>query len=959
MEVIRIPQVSLVDGTGRRIGVYSEDPDWWQQLKAKQNTLPAIENDLNNQSLIPRQLTPVNNVGYESTSNIRARLIKENDSISEQKPVHISTIESTIQSINLDSSIRSNAEDPAKQCNVIGETPLHIAIMYDDFKTIKFLIETKGFDVNQRNVGGKFIGGFQSKLTNGLIQQSKYEGLAYYGEYPLAFAACFASKEIYDYLIEKGADPNLQDTNGNTVLHVLVINNKLDMFQYATNHPKKKALLTIKNNQDLTPVNLAAKLGRKDIFEKLLELRNIEFWRYSNITCSAYQLDGLDTVDPDGKIAWNAALSYIVNGETEDHLDMLEIGVVKRLLGDKWSTYAQRLFFKKLFISSVHLIFLSIAVYTRASATGDTLAEWPPKEAVTWIRYISEIAVLIGCLAILFLQAQEIYAQGFIYYLKNLAGEPANVFYVIFCILILIALPFRFATFKNYDGTITNKNVEDTFVILAIPCGWFHLLFYARVINLTGPFVVMIYKMIIGDILTFSSIYILLLFGFSLGFYYLYKNIPSDYKAMNNLPESILLSFQMTLGEFKARLTEFDKLYYSDFTKVVFVSFMILMHILLLNMLIAMMGNTYHQIIKKSEKEWRRQWSQVIILLERSFSPKELQKFQKKYSIKIPSKDPNNENAVGLMVIKKVAKTKAFQKTTCIRNWKRFFKTVLGLLRENNYTSSQLLDMWANKDFRVVKTKKVKKDFDWNTYGKTKKSSSLRNLNTNNTVITEINDSSTDRKPPLPEPVKLKFPMESSKSLESNKNSLKKKDVDESLLKKRKDLFKADETTPDESSNSSYLSSSEKTSDLNSQPHVSSRYLQKKTFYPNQTSKIYPGISNSFSTLNNTSVDYQNEYQFNFSKQVSISPVRENTKFDLGDIKRPFSSSVKKNGEAYIKKDKLPKFAQKQPNLIFFSSDSKSPDENMSIDSDNSMSIFKRNNSHDEEGGNRENESKI
>jgi len=34
-------------------------------------------------------------------------------------------------------------------------------------------------------------------------------------------------------------------------------------------------------------------------------------------------------------------LSYIVNGDTDDHLDMLEIGVVNRLLKDKWSTYAQ------------------------------------------------------------------------------------------------------------------------------------------------------------------------------------------------------------------------------------------------------------------------------------------------------------------------------------------------------------------------------------------------------------------------------------------------------------------------------------------------------------------------------------------------------------------------------------------------------------------------------------------
>ena len=48
-----------------------------------------------------------------------------------------------------------------------------------------------------------------------------------------------------------------------------------DMFDYAINHPGKKATHTIKNHQDLTPINLAAKLGRKDLFEKMLESINI------------------------------------------------------------------------------------------------------------------------------------------------------------------------------------------------------------------------------------------------------------------------------------------------------------------------------------------------------------------------------------------------------------------------------------------------------------------------------------------------------------------------------------------------------------------------------------------------------------------------------------------------------------------------------------------------------------
>ena len=52
-------------------------------------------------------------------------------------------------------------------------------------------------------------------------------GYAYYGEYPLAFAACFGHEEIYDYLIDHGAEPNLTDSLGNTVLHMMVISNQI------------------------------------------------------------------------------------------------------------------------------------------------------------------------------------------------------------------------------------------------------------------------------------------------------------------------------------------------------------------------------------------------------------------------------------------------------------------------------------------------------------------------------------------------------------------------------------------------------------------------------------------------------------------------------------------------------------------------------------------------------------
>lgn len=60
-----------------------------------------------------------------------------------------------------------------------------------------------------------------------LIRCILLPGYAYYGEYPIHFAAATGNQEIYDYLIDHGADPNAQDTFGNTAVHMVVICNQV------------------------------------------------------------------------------------------------------------------------------------------------------------------------------------------------------------------------------------------------------------------------------------------------------------------------------------------------------------------------------------------------------------------------------------------------------------------------------------------------------------------------------------------------------------------------------------------------------------------------------------------------------------------------------------------------------------------------------------------------------------
>ncbi|VDO15924.1 unnamed protein product [Brugia timori] len=112
------------------------------------------------------------------------------------------------------------------------------------------------------------------------------------------------------------------------------------MYSYAVRHWAKPADPNIVNAAGLTPLTLATKLGRKDIFEEMLELMKVEFWRFSDMTCSAYPLTALDTIRPDGSTNYDSALMTVINGSTSEHLDMIGSEVIQRLLADKWKAFA-------------------------------------------------------------------------------------------------------------------------------------------------------------------------------------------------------------------------------------------------------------------------------------------------------------------------------------------------------------------------------------------------------------------------------------------------------------------------------------------------------------------------------------------------------------------------------------------------------------------------------------------
>lgn len=77
------------------------------------------------------------------------------------------------------------------------------------------------------------------------------------------------------------------------------------------------------------------------------------------------------------------------------------------------------------------------------------------------------------------------------------------------------------------------------------------LSFCCRAVRLTGPFVTMVYSMIMGDMFTFGIIYSIVLFGFSQSFYFLYKGLPGVEKTLySSYPTTWMALFQITLGDY-------------------------------------------------------------------------------------------------------------------------------------------------------------------------------------------------------------------------------------------------------------------------------------------------------------------------------------------------------------------------------------------------------------------------
>ncbi|GFR68752.1 transient receptor potential cation channel subfamily V member 6 [Elysia marginata] len=531
-----------------------------------------------------------------------------------------------------------------------GETILHIAIVNEDPAMVKFLLD-KGADVHARVCGNFFTpddqresrsDSFDHEWVN-VCKETNYEGNVYWGDYPLGFAACLNQEECVRLLLAKGADPNMQDANGNTCMHILVIRNNIEMFDLLYTQGGR---LDIRNRQNLTPLTLAAKLARKDMYDHILEMVREVYWLFGNVTSAGYPLSDVDTISATGEINMNSALYLIVKEESESHLEMMD-GVIVKLLQDKWRTFVRYRFYRRFVLFILYFIIFLIAFSMRpgvdlcanrlntttlhncdqdgpiSNRTSDPCYLLKAYRNEDIVRLVMEVFVLISAMIYIYLAMKEVYHQGFRVFFATLTGAPAKTLFLLSCLLVIAMLPGRATCAHEF---------EDIIGVLAVLCTAPYFLFFCRGFRMVGPSVVMIYNMIHKDLLQFFIIYVVFIIGFSQAIYIPFRD--TDNPVFSHPLETIVGIFSMSVGDFEDLYGYFSELSspFQGICKAIFCVYMIMVTILLVNMLIAMMGRTY-EMVTNSQKEWFRQWANIVLVLEQTVTTECRREQMIKYSV--------------------------------------------------------------------------------------------------------------------------------------------------------------------------------------------------------------------------------------------------------------------------------------------------------------------------------------
>uniref|UniRef100_A0A3Q1IUK6 Transient receptor potential cation channel, subfamily V, member 6 n=1 Tax=Anabas testudineus TaxID=64144 RepID=A0A3Q1IUK6_ANATE len=492
-----------------------------------------------------------------------------------------------------------------------GVTPLHIAVINQNISLVQHLI-SRGADVS-------------TPRATGLYFKKRIRGLIYYGEHILSFAACTGNEDIISMVIDAGASTRVQDYKGNTVLHILILQPNQETacqtIELIMAHDEETdhsvPLDMVPNLRGLTPFKLAAREGNVVVFQHLVNKRRVFQCGLGPLTSHLYDLTEIDSWADN-----NSALEVVVSSRHREARRILEVTPVRELVSLKWNLYGKHYF---RFLLFVYLLYISIftaccmfrplkpipANYSKPDNDKTIYIQKRLNESyVTYgdhVRMGGEIISVVGAVAMLLLEIPDILRVGAKRYFGQTAlGGPFHVILIIYGCLVVLLCVFRLCEVQD----------ELTPMAACLVLGWCNVMFFARGFEMLGPLVIVVQKMLFGDMLKFACLMMVVLMGFATG-------VPS----YGTYPVTIFTELEVDVGFINLPVNE--SILSPPINYIVDVSYNIIAAILLTNVLLTMMSDTQAKVAEERDELWRTQVVATILMLERRLPRRLVPRFGK------------------------------------------------------------------------------------------------------------------------------------------------------------------------------------------------------------------------------------------------------------------------------------------------------------------------------------------
>ncbi|XP_055462106.1 transient receptor potential cation channel subfamily V member 4 isoform X4 [Psammomys obesus] len=467
-------------------------------------------------------------------------------------------------------NMREFINSPFRDIYYRGQTSLHIAIERRCKHYVELLV-AQGADVHAQ-ARGRF---FQPKDEGGYF---------YFGELPLSLAACTNQPHIVNYLTEnphKKADMRRQDSRGNTVLHALVAiaDNTRENTKFVT---KMYDLLLLKCSRLFSDSNLETVLNN----------------------------DGLSPLMMAAK-----------TGKIGNRHEMLAVEPINELLRDKWRKFGAVSFYINVVSYLCAMVIFTLTAYYQPL---EGTPPYPYRTTVDYLRLAGEIITLFTGVLFFFTSIKDLFMKKCPGVNSLFVDGSFQLLYFIYSVLVVVSAALYLAGIEAYLAVM----------VFALVLGWMNALYFTRGLKLTGTYSIMIQKILFKDLFRFLLVYLLFMIGYASALVTLLNpcaNMKVCDEDQNNCTvptypscrdsetfSAFLLDlFKLTIGMGDLEMLSSAK--YPVVFILLLVTYIILTFVLLLNMLIALMGETVGQVSKESKHIWKLQWATTILDIERSF----------------------------------------------------------------------------------------------------------------------------------------------------------------------------------------------------------------------------------------------------------------------------------------------------------------------------------------------------